>query len=185
LRTDLPLLVLATSLFGSVLFGSVLCSPVLLAQEGGESVADELSAGHGQTAPPPLLEIIGDELRLREKRLQSLINCACLRENWSRTLRNCPDACANPQKSEVLAQLKSGKTDQQIVDGMVAKYGFKVRSDPGLAGAGIWTRILPLAALLGGAWFAGRVMFRWQKAGEVARAGRARARNPRGVGTPA
>ncbi len=132
--------------------------------------AEELAAGHGIKAERPLLTPVEDPARI--KWLHTHVMCACPDENWSRTLGNCPDGCANPQKGEIADMVYDGKTNDQILDFMVKKYGTRVKSSPGLGGVGGLAFFLPVFALLVMAWFAGGLVRGWKTQGDAARAER-------------
>lgn len=89
------------------------------------------------------------------------VMCACERENWSRTLANCPDGCADRQKLEILGRVSEGWTLQQIVDEQVKSYGPKASADPGGSQNGT---LLVLAGIVVGAAAAGTVLVRWRQA---------------------
>lgn len=132
---------------------------------GGET-SEASVVGHGERSEPlPYEALAVTEIRSRMKRLQGLVMCACKEENWSRTLANCPDACADPQKRELLAGIQSNQTDDEIIEQQVRRYGSKARANP----IGIAVKVLPFLALFIGAWFAGSLVRNWQRAGTEAR----------------
>ena len=135
--------------------------------ESPTPAAEELAAGHGAKADLPLLYDDLDPARI--KWLHMHVMCACPKENWSRTLGNCPDNCAIPQKTEIAGMVESGRTNEQIIDFMVKKYGTRARATPGFDGIGGLAYFLPVFALLVMAWFAGGVVRKWKSEGDVAR----------------
>jgi cytochrome c-type biogenesis protein CcmH/NrfF len=167
----------ARAIHAALLLAIVAGALPLPAQAPSPEPSAGMPTGHGERgAPQPLLELTDDQLRLRMKRLQGQVMCACPDENFSRTLANCPDGCADPQKSAIRAQVMSGWPDDRIIAAQIAEHGPRVRAHPGWSGAGKWAIILPFAALAGGAWFAGRVIRRWRAAGAEERARRQRSR---------
>lgn len=90
------------------------------------------------------------DLAARADALKKLINCACPRENWTRTLESCSDDCASPQKGEIRDLLAAGKSDGEILGWIRAKYGPKAfaRAD---VGSNLVMYVLPFLALVGGA----------------------------------
>lgn len=100
----------------------------------------------------------------RIHRLEVEIMCGCAKENFSRTLSNCPDGCANPQKEEIRRAVSAGKSDQEIFTDMINTYGGKVRSTP----PGVWgtlTILLPMLILLGAAVVGLVTVTRWRRRG--------------------
>jgi len=94
----------------------------LAAGESPETGKD-ISSGHGESPQPYDPREFAPEQRERMERLFYRVMCACPRENWSRTLAGCPEACADPQKREIRAAVKAGKTDQEILEEQQKKYG--------------------------------------------------------------
>ncbi|MCI0650804.1 MAG: cytochrome c-type biogenesis protein CcmH [Planctomycetes bacterium] len=84
------------------------------------------------------------ELKRRAKKLDSIIICACPKEDWTVTLSYCPKPCADPQKKMVRALLAEGKSDEEIIDAMIAIHGPRVLAMP----RSIWVYLLALAAVL-------------------------------------
>lgn len=148
------------------------------AQVGDASDDASLSDGHGERGEAAEIPFDPEEPGMfrRLKRLETYVMCACPNENWSRTLANCPDGCADPQKFEIRDMVREGRTDEQIFAAMEQKYGTRVRSHPGWAGTGKWAFILPIAGLLLSAVVAIWVVSRWQTAGVEARTERRRLR---------
>lgn len=105
------------------------------------------------------------------------VYCACPDENWSRTLLNCPDGCANRQKQQILRRIEEHWTLDRIVDEQVSLYGTRANADPGMAGNGSF---LVIAGLLVGAGIAGGVLAKWRRdaAARRATAGAATAARP-------
>lgn len=89
------------------------------------------------------------------------VYCRCPEENWSRTLANCPDGCADPQKQEIMGQVQEGWSLAAIVEEQVNRYGDRANADPGTAVNGT---LLVVAGLLGGAAAAGLVLAAWRRA---------------------
>jgi cytochrome c-type biogenesis protein CcmH/NrfF len=110
-----------------------------------------------------------DPERKRLRRLETGVMCACPRENWSRTLTNCPDSCADPQKKEIRALLRKGRSDAEILADMERAYGSRVLSAPGWSGTGKWSYLFPFLILGLAVGAAGTVIVGW-----VRRGGRAR-----------
>lgn len=161
--TKLPLLGLSLWLAFSVLL-----APVFAQTETQEF--ERVSGGHGTAVEDYDESAIQDPERIRK--LHTHIMCACVEENWTRTLRNCPDACATPQKTEIMGLVGEGKSDEEIIQWMEDKYGPKVRA----AGQGNMPMILSITALLVLSYFAGGAIRQWKSAGEEAREDRKRLR---------
>lgn len=87
--------------------------------------------------------------------------CNCEREDWSKTLSNCPDGCSQPQKQEILQRVVQGWSLDAIVEEQVKEYGPKAAADPGTARNGTF---LVLAGLVIGGAAAGLVLARWKAA---------------------
>jgi len=122
--------------------------------------------------PAPLLELNGVEAERRYQRLLGKLICKCTAEKWTRTLATCRDACAEEQKQQIRERLEQGWSDEQIIEEEVELWTSLVLANPGWTPAGMWLFILPAAALVLGAWFAGHAIRRSQEAGAAARRAR-------------
>ena len=91
----------------------------------------------------PLLSAVPAGQRDRVKSLWAQIVCACPRENWSKSLLNCPDACADPQKSDVIAGVIADRKDDEILEAQRQLHGPRVLGKPDDAA----TYVLPFAVL--------------------------------------
>ena len=109
----------------------------------GEQVAGD-DLGHGQrSGPSPDSREFSGEQRVRIRKLEERITCACPKENWTKTLYHCPDGCADPQKSQIRAAIREGKSDSEILEQQKQRYGPKALAQPGWGGGGKWTYLLP------------------------------------------
>ncbi len=118
--------------------------------------------GHGHDAAGAV--VLGDldsGLRRRVRDLWGTVVCACPRENWTRTLTNCPDACADPQKEEVLQQVAQGWDDDRVLAYQRSRYGDKAIGAPD----DVLTYVLPFLALAGAAMLTVFVLLRWRGGG--------------------
>ncbi|MEM7263954.1 MAG: cytochrome c-type biogenesis protein CcmH [Planctomycetota bacterium] len=97
-------------------------------------------------------EGFNDAQMKRIHRLEVEVMCACPKENWSRTLSNCPDACADPQKSMIRSLVREGLDDEQVKDRMLERFGARVLSTPDHAGffgkLAYWLPLISLAVVL-------------------------------------
>ena len=84
-------------------------------------------------------------------RLIEGLMCACKSENWTRTLKSCTDACADPQKKEIRALLSEGKSEEEVVDLYVARYGPKVVAGTPFEGIHILVYLAPPLIIILGA----------------------------------
>lgn len=97
------------------------------AQEGlGAGGDHDHAAGNVQDDIDPQSFTAAEKIRV--DRLFDLVICQCPKENWTKTLNGCPDACANQQKSQIRSAIKDGKTDRQILEEQVRLYSPKVLS---------------------------------------------------------
>ena len=108
------------------------------------------------------------EVARRIHKLETDINCACPRENWSRTLSHCPDACADQQKLAIRRDIDAGLTDQEIKENMRNQYGSKVLAAP-QGGSGEMVYYIPGVMLALAAVVAVGVLLRWHQGGARAR----------------
>lgn len=131
--------------------------------EAGTAPQDAAEAFPGRVT----LQDLSIEQRQRVHRLWTQVICNCPRENWSRTLANCPDGCAEGQKNQIKAQVLAGRSDEEILAIQKEENGPRVLSSPGLEGSGKWAYILPFAGLAAGAIFVTWVLRRWQRAAHV------------------
>lgn len=133
-----------TARVGLIALGVLLTmGPVANAQGGAPepsgSARARLAGMHGR-AVQVLDDSAFSDLEMRFiRKLETEIMCACIKENWSRTLSNCPDGCADPQKQEIREMVRSDATEAAIYQFMINKYGPKVRSTP----PGILKYLLP------------------------------------------
>ncbi|MCZ6689252.1 MAG: cytochrome c-type biogenesis protein CcmH [Planctomycetota bacterium] len=97
----------------------------------------------------------------RYTELTQLLACACPKENFTRTLRGCPDTCADPQKEMIKTMLDDGKTNDEILQYMVAQYRTpKVLATAPFAGIHLLAYLFPVAFMLAG----GYVIFSYLRA---------------------
>jgi cytochrome c-type biogenesis protein CcmH/NrfF len=77
-----------------------------------------------------VLDDLSVENRQRARSVWSHVICSCPKENFSKTLTNCPDGCADPQKQLILAQIQQGLSNDQIFDLQVQQWGTKIMAKP-------------------------------------------------------
>jgi cytochrome c-type biogenesis protein CcmH len=73
-----------------------------------------------------------------------------------------PSAWALQVRGVIRAQLRAGRTEPQVVQYFVARYGDSIRQDPPKSGFTLLMWLGPLAALLAGALVVGLVARRWR-----------------------
>lgn len=118
---------------------------------------------------------LSPEMRVRVRYLESQIMCDCKKENYSRTLTNCADACANPQKRIVEQMVLGDRSDDEIYETMLSRVGGDRRVLASAASSfGFWAYALPFVLLVAGAVFALKVINGWSRSGSEARAERQR-----------
>lgn len=128
-----------------------LCAAPALAQDDGH--------GHGVRTELTLSDL-SPEKRAAALDAWSHVYCNCPREDWSKTLSNCPDGCAIPQKQEIMQRVEQGWDLKRIVAEQVQKYGPKAAADSGTATNGT---LMVLAGLVAGAGLAGFVLAQWKR----------------------
>ncbi|MCE9636187.1 MAG: hypothetical protein K8T90_10835 [Planctomycetes bacterium] len=106
------------------------------------------------------------------------VYCRCDRENWSRTLSNCPDGCAMEQKQMVVRGVLAGRSLKDIVAEQVQAFGPRAAADPGTASNG---SLLVVAGFLIAAGSAGFVLARWKRGAESKRSAAGEERRTRPV----
>lgn len=150
-----------------------------LAVSGGPraALAAPQDDGHGHAAEISLSDLTAEQRAIAVD-AWAHVYCRCERENWSRTLANCPDGCAVPQKQQVLQRIQDGWTITQIVKEQVRLYGPKAAADPGTTSNGT---LLVLAGLFAGAGAAGLVLAAWRRSAEERKSAAAAARAARPV----
>jgi len=124
-------------------------------------------AGHG-TDGFIVLDQLDTAQRQRARKLFAELVCSCKSENWSKSLLNCPDGCADPQKQEILQQIKLGWDDDRIVEFQVQAYGPRVRGKPD----DILTYVLPMLVLIGAGVLVAMVFAKWRASAAAAHADR-------------
>ncbi|MEM7164372.1 MAG: cytochrome c-type biogenesis protein CcmH [Planctomycetota bacterium] len=125
----------------------VLCILLSFMPEVGnaqEPIRNRLMAAHSEGSSVGIDDsAYSDQQRKRIYNLENLIMCACPKENWSKTLKGCPDGCADPQKNELRGWIVGGLTDDQVLQEMAQRYGPQVRAAPLLTGTGAWAYMFP------------------------------------------
>jgi cytochrome c-type biogenesis protein CcmH/NrfF len=115
-------------------------------------------AGHGQKGFIVLDQLETAE-RQRARSLFSEIVCKCPNENWSKSLMNCPDGCADQQKQEILQQIQLDWDDARIIDYQIKAYGPRAHGKPD----DVLTYLLPVLFLLGCIGVVVVVFMRWRR----------------------
>ncbi len=140
----------------AALAASLLVAAVAAAQENIEGGHEASEPGRVHIADLPV------ESRQRVHHLWSELVCACPDENWSKSLANCPDRCADAQKAEVVVAVAAGSSDEDVLAAQVARYGSKVLGSQPTA------FLVPIVLALGGAGVLVFVYRRWRRASGVA-----------------
>ncbi len=112
---------------------------------------------------------MGDLTASERNRVRSLyqeVMCDCPREDYSRTLANCPDPCAEAQKRIIRAMVEENHSDADIFQTMLSRVGQnrRVIAAAGSAfGAGAY--VLPFVFLGGALVVVGFVLRGWRRQG--------------------
>lgn len=122
--------------------------------------------GHGKKVEFVLHDLDPDQRR-RVLEAWAHVICNCPRENWSKTLLNCPDGCALPQRRQVQERVIDGWDLGQIVAEQVTLHGPKAAADPGTSANGT---LLVLAGVIFGGGLAAMVLAAWRRRSEERRA---------------
>ena len=125
-------------------------------------------ADHGTEGKLVALDQLDTAHRQRARNLFAEIVCKCPRENWSKSLLNCPDGCADQQKQEILEQITLEWDDARIIDYQVKAYGPRAHGKPD----DLLTYLLPVLFLLVCVSVVSVVFSRWRRASSVARGAR-------------
>ena len=136
-----------------------------LAALGGAPSAWAQDADHGGHSRIQL-EALETAQRQRARRIFAEIVCKCPNENWSKSLLNCPDGCADPQKQEILQQILEGWDDERIVAQQIRAYGPRAHGKPD----DLLTYALPWLVLAGAATIVVVVFRRWGRSSAAAHA---------------
>lgn len=139
--------------------GLAAAAVVAVAAATGAAFAQDAGGGHGRGAEVELSSL-SPEQRAFALDVWAHIYCACEHENWSRTLSNCPDGCAVPQKQQVLQRVAAGWDLDRIVAEQVKQYGPRAAADPGSGANGT---LFVLAGLVAGAGVAAGVLSAWRR----------------------
>lgn len=156
-RNALALVLLVVGALAGLVGTLALEASVVFAQDDGHD--------HGQ-GTKIVLEDLSIEDRQRARRLWSHVICSCPRENWSKTLANCPDGCSDPQKQVILMQVEDGLSDEEILAAQVTQWGTKVMAKPDDA----LTYALPIVFLFGCVGVVSLVLLSWRRKAAAARA---------------
>jgi len=106
-------------------------------------------------------DAVEGELVQHREQLYTTIVCWCPKENWTRSLKGCPDGCANEQKSMIVNWLRSGLTNDEIIARLIAhpKGGEQVRG----TGKGAAGYLFPFLMLAFGSLMVGAALLRVRK----------------------
>jgi cytochrome c-type biogenesis protein CcmH/NrfF len=135
----------------------------LAVSSGSLAVAQE---GAHASAGTIVLDDLSVEERQRARSLWSHVICSCPRENWSKTLANCPDGCSDPQKQVILRQVREDWSDESIFEYQVGQWGTKVLAKPD----DFFLYALPVAFLLGCIMVVWVVLRNWRRQAAAAHA---------------
>lgn len=104
-------------------------------------------------------------LEARATRLASELQCPVCQ---GQSIQASPSPLAQQMKDLIRTQVAEGRTDQEVRDYFVSKYGEWVLLEPKAAGFNLLVYVLPALALVAGGIFVAVVVRRWSAAPEIA-----------------
>lgn len=128
-----------------------------------------LHAASGTTLPPLDPASWTEEQIKRIRRLESYYVCACAKENYTKTLEGCPDACADEQKTLIRNSVREEKSDIQIKRLMVDRYTARVIGRVSWSGDGKWSYIVPITVIFLSFVVGFFVLRSWRRSGQAAK----------------
>ena len=120
--------------------------------------------GIGSAAPSyaaiDLFDFSSDELQQRYQSLTEVLRCPkCQNQNLS----DSDSPISSDLRREIYLMLEEGRTDQQIKDFLVARYGVFVLYNPPASGVTLWVWLVPIVFALGGFLLVWRIVLQASK----------------------
>ena len=102
-----------------------------------------------------LFDFSSDQLQERYQSLTEELRCPkCQNQNLS----DSDSPISSDLRREIYLMLEEGRTDQQIKDFLVARYGVFVLYNPPTSGITLWVWLVPIVFTLGGGIFVWRIL---------------------------
>jgi cytochrome c-type biogenesis protein CcmH len=145
---------------------------VLLTGLAGPITAQEPSAPEPQDPDAPVMEgltgsamgpLEDSAMEARATRLASELRCAVCQ---GLSIQDSPSPLAQQQKDLIRSQVAAGRTDEEIREYFVSKYGEWVLLEPKAQGFNLLVYVMPGLALVGGAGLIVVAVRRWTEAPE-------------------
>jgi cytochrome c-type biogenesis protein CcmF len=120
--------------------------PWILALGAGLAVA--VAAGAAQGTPRERRGEVSRNQKVRE--IAQKLMCPCPTCNWVKVLGNCGCGGAEEEIARLEKEVEAGRTEEQIIQARIAKFGWKVLASPPDTGANRMAWLLPYLAIAAG-----------------------------------
>jgi cytochrome c-type biogenesis protein CcmH len=107
----------------------------------------------------PCVSIAADNTTERQQQLEDRFMAPCC---WVHTVRHHDSEISRQMRVEIKGLIEQGKSDEQISQYFVQKYGERILASPPIVGRGSLAYWLPIGSLLAGALGLGFVLRNWR-----------------------
>ena len=129
-----------------------------------QSTARDSSAADRMPEQRVLVASTDPELEAKTRAVASQLRCPVCQ---GLSVQDSPSELAQEMKAVVREKLAAGKSEQQVKDFFIAKYGEWVLLQPEASGFNLFVYVLPWVALLAGAGLVVTVVRRWTATGKA------------------
>jgi cytochrome c-type biogenesis protein CcmH len=108
----------------------------------------------------PIASIAAENAVERQQRLEDRFMAPCC---WVQTIRHHDSEISRQMRTEIKDLVEKGRSDEQITEFFVQKYGERILASPPILGRGALAYWLPIGSLLAGAIGLGFVIRKWHQ----------------------
>jgi len=108
----------------------------------------------------PIASFAAENAMERQQRLEDRFMAPCC---WVQTVRHHDSEISRQMRAEIKDLIEKGRSDEQITEFFVQKYGERILASPPILGRGALAYWLPIGSLLAGVIGLGVVIRKWQK----------------------
>jgi cytochrome c-type biogenesis protein CcmH len=103
---------------------------------------------------------------LTTRDIEGQIMCIC-KDKCGKVLASCTCGTSDEYRKEINAMIAEGKTQKEIIDHYVERFGEKVLSSPTKEGFNLTAWIVPFLAIFAGGWGINKIVQSWVKKRKV------------------